>query len=712
MVDDTIDMRPSPAADVPALNTPRDGENDDVDPSRAALVTEWVKRVQKARGHWKDVFKRMEFCQQIATEGAEEPWLKGDLYVVPIVKRHIDQMVAVLYAKNPKATAQRRKRMMYKLWDGKPESVEAAVQAVQPPPPAPVAGLDGQPLVDPATGGPLMAPPPFEPDPNALALLAEIQSSVEYDTMVDRMAKTSEILFEYFTSEQAAGFKSQMKALVRRTKVNGVGWSKLCFQRELEKRPEISAQIDDTTSQISSLEQLSREVAEGETDDQSPKIEELRLLLRQLQDQEAIVVREGPVWDWPRSNEIIVDTKCRHLKTLAGARWVAHEFMLTPCEIEEIYGVDVGERFTKFEPEGSKENGSPESLCRVFEIQDKKNGQFLTVCEGYPDFLKEPAEPDVRIERFFTLFALVFNETERHDNPFPPSDVWVMRHLQAEYNRSREALREHRIAAAPQYLTKKGSMDEKDRAALSGAAPHSVIEVKTGPGEDPADLVKRMDKVGIDPNLYEVNQVYSDIQRVSGSQEANLGGTSQGTATESSIAENSRGVSISENVDDLDEFLTDMARSVGHLMLMELSRETVLEIAGPGAVWPDIAGNREEIAKDLALVIKAGSSGKPNAAAELANIERAAPYLMQLPGFNPRPLTRKYVDLLDLDFDESYIEGLPSITALNAAAGNPGQTTGNPATDPMAQGGKGAQNAPSPVVNEPGAQPAYPAPMA
>ncbi|HEY5798481.1 MAG TPA: hypothetical protein VIU82_26050 [Bosea sp. (in: a-proteobacteria)] len=722
MVDDTLDMKPAPAAyGAMAPKERSDDAKPEVDPARAALVAEWLKRAKRAKKKWETAFKRMDECQQLAAEGATEEWVKAGNYVVPVIVRHINQAVAQLYAKNPKAVAKRKKRMMYTLWDGRSDTLQAAMEAANPQPP--MDPMTGMPLAggptDPMTGAPL-AP---EPDPNAVAMIQEIAAVREQNDMIDRMGKTQELLWDYFTTEQSGGFKQQVKAAIRRTKVNSVSWCKLVFQRELEARPEIGAQIDDTTQQIARLEQLGREVEEGDTSEDSARVEELRLLLQQLQGKESIIVREGPVFDWPRSKDMYPDEKCTHLKTLFGAQALFHEFMLSPDEVESIYGVDVCGNYTEFKgddrgddekgerPKTSAGDETGKGRARVIEVQDKRNGQFLTICEGYPDFLKEPAEPDVKIERFFTGFPLVFNETENEKDIYPPSDVWLMRHLQFEYNRKREALREHCIAAAPNYVVRKGHLDKVDRAALQGAKAHEVIEVKTGAGEDVAAVIKRLEKANIDPNLYEVEQVFSDMQRVSGAQEANLGGTSDGTATESTIAEQSRTVSLSENVDDLDEWLSDIAAGTGQLMMLELSKETVQGIVGPGAVWPDMQTSREEIAQDLLLEIKAGSSGRPNAAAELAKLERAMPYIVQMPDMNPKVFAKRYLELLDIDVEDAFVEGLPSITALNSmmAKGGVQAGTGDPATDPNAQGQQGGQNAAQQPGRQAGPQPAFPA---
>src|SRR3546814_19167006 len=108
-----------------------------------------------------------------------------------------------------------------------------------------------------------------------------------------------------------------------------------------------------------------------------------------------------------------------------------------------------------------------------------------------------------------------------------------------------------------------------------------------------------------------------------------MGGMSGGTATESSIAEQGRISTISANVDDLDEFLTEVARATGQLMLLELDEATAKRIAGEGAVWPALS--REDVISEIFLTVKAGSSGRPNKAAEVANREPAFPVTLRLP---------------------------------------------------------------------------------
>lgn len=679
---------------------------DKVDPARKKLVSQWQKTVKADKKHWESVFKRMMKCEQLASEGANEAYIESDQYVVPIIVRHVNQSVAQLYAKDPRATAKRRKRLMYSLWDGKQESIQAAMQAIMPPEGFPTDPITGRPL-DPRTAL------PWEPDPESVALIQEVQAAVSEMARTDKLATTIELLWNYYTSESGAGFKEQMKFLVRRAKIHGVGYVKLAFQRELKPRPENAGAIDDSTNQLTKLDQLQAGLMKPENEGgfgkESAEAASVEFINKQLVEQQEIVVREGPIFDFPSGTEIIPSKKLRHLKTFVGAPHITHEFHKSAAEIERLYGVDIkgkGHAYNDGDAAPNKDGThTDETLYCVWEIQDKSTGQFLTICDGYYDFLKEPAEPDTRIERFWTIFPLVFNEVANDKKPFPPSDVWLLRHTQDGYNNSRESLKEHRTANRPGWVTSTDKLEKNETDKLGQRNAHDIIVLKhLQMGAKVEDLLQRLPTNPIDPSLYETRGFFEDVLRTVGAQEANLGGTSSSTATESSIAEQSRSASMADNVDDLDDLLTNLAKAFGQLCFLELGKETVQQIVGPGAIWPDMPQSREDIARDLLLEIKAGSSGRPNKAADLANLERAWPVLSATPGINPQPVAKKLAHLLDIDMEELYVEGLPSFNAMNALMGKPEPTS----SDPMAQGGMGGANVEAPPAPPQGGQPAYP----
>lgn len=166
-----------------------------------------------------------------------------------------------------------------------------------------------------------------------------------------------------------------------------------------------------------------------------------------------------------------------------------------------------------------------------------------------------------------------------------------------------------------------------------------------------------------------------------------MGGTSGATATETSIAESSRLSAIGSAVDELDDFLTQVAKFASHLLLAEMSQEKALEISGPGGVWPQLSGS--EVANDLWLEVRAGSSGRPNKAAELQNLERMLPFIMQMPGVKPKWILEQVVERLDDRIDplDAFDPMTPSIAAMNRQSSVSG---GDPADSPEQQDVEGA----------------------
>ncbi len=693
---DDLDQTEGGGPSVPEVPRGEPPSDRNVEPARSNLVGEWAKRIRKAKTHFEKDFKRMRRCQQIAAEGDDEAWIAKDKYTAPVLVRHVNYVVDKLYARNPRAVAKRKRKLMFQLWDGSPQTAEAALMQSQPQPTG-VVDMTGQPIMQPG-------------DPQAAAIIQEIQQVKTQIKMEEKLGKTLEILWDYYTSEQAQSFKKRLKKLVRRTKVNGVGFVKIDFQRALEPRPDVAAEIDDITSKIASIEEMT---ARGETGDLSPQdadVEALRLSLADLENQRMAIVREGVVFAFPRTTQVIVDPQCDDLDTFAGADWIAVEYDMTPGRVQSIYKVDVGKSYTSY---SDKDQPDAKGMCRIWEVWDRKNRQTFTICEGHQDFLREPQTPIVELDRFFPVFSLIFNGIEHDKKLYPPSDIWLARHAQRFYNTSREALEEHREANRPYYVGASGVLEEKDQRKLANHASFEYLELNVPATEsfDIQRIVQRGPSIPIDPNQYEVNPVFEDIQRTVGSQEANFGGATGATATESTIAEGSQSAGLASNVDSLDDLLSDLAHSFSHISLAELDIGTVKEIAGPGAVWPETPPTREQIAKDLTLTVKAGSSGRPNKAAELANMERGMPFIVQFPGLNPAPILEKYLELLDIDVEGAIVDGMPSITALNAMASGQaaGQATGDPQSDPNAQGPEGANNAEQPAGAAPGPQPAFPA---
>jgi hypothetical protein len=666
------------------------------DENRKAFVESLLGEIAADKKKWEPAFKRMRADMKFVRVQLPEEAEDDDRIKVNIVQRHIKQRVAALYAKNPVFIAQRRRRLDFKIWDEKRGSLEAAAAEVQQ---AAAAFETGQAL---------------PPSPETMALIQDIQEGISKRRQLDSVGRTLEVLFDHILDEQQPPFKPQCKQLVRRSVIAGAGYVKIAFQRQLNKRPDVEAKLSDITDRVAHFERLQADVADGEVDPNSAEVEELRQTLAQLQAEPDVVVREGLVYDFTSPLRVIPDRETRQLAVgFPGARRVTEEFLMTADEVKEVYGVDIGKDFVAHrESKDGKmtrmRSDAEKGKALVYECYDRKTGQLYVLCEGYGDFLREPAAPPLSyLEGYFPFVPLVFNPIEEEGEIFPESDVRLLRPIQREINRKAEAARQHRIASRPLYMARKGVYASEDDAKnLASHMPHEIIEfegLETGTKLD--TVFQPFPKVGVDPNLYETGPDLAAMQLVVGAQEANLGGTGGDSATESSIAEASRLASVASETDDLDDFLSILARMSGQVLLREMSVETVQRVAGAGAVWPEFAP--EEISEEIYLEIEAGSAGRPNRERDLANFERVAPFLLQTPGIDPEWLAKLQIKLLDarIDYSDAITAGLPSITTMNR------QTqvgTGDPATDPAQQGGAGAENAPNDDTSAGGPQAAMP----
>jgi hypothetical protein len=650
--------------------------------ARKALVKEWENKVCKAKKHWERPFKYMKEDTDFYM-GKQWPYAgeRDDRYVANLVQRHVQTRVASLYAKNPKAVAKRRNKLDFRMWNGEQSQLQEA-QAVNE-------------LTMAQTGG--------MQNPVSMAIMQDVQEGFAMRGKMDKVAKTLEIVFHYLLEHN--NFKTQMKQLVRRTCVTGAGFVKVGYQRSVGKRPEDVEKITDIKEQIRVLETLIQDQQDAKFDENHAKFEQMQLMLKELSEKQDAILDEGLVFDFPQTQNIIVDTRCRQLKGFIGAEWVAQEFLLTLDEVKEVYQVDLGTTYTRQEPipqtwQADRNKEDETNVCRIWEIYSKRDCMKYVIAEGYPDFLVEPSCPEIKLKRFWPFFTLVFNEVESDRDIYPPSDIRMLRPIQLEYNLARQRLREHRNANRPLYVIPVGALNESDVKKLMDRQPNEVIQLNSlQPGQDVGTIIQQVKPVPIDPTLYDVSPLMEDMFRVVGSQEANLGGTTGSTATEVSVAESSRMSSIGSNVDDLDDFLTELCRSAGQILLTNMDPMTAEKIAGPGASWPTMSA--QEIADELMLEVAAGSSGRPNKAAEIANFERLAPTIMQIPGIDPSWFAKEAIRRLDdgLDLTEAIKAAIPSIVAQNAMEQAQQTAMGEPAL----QGGSGALNTPTPTTSAPGA---------
>jgi len=660
-----------------------DTEAGDVPEARRRLVQQQLAQIRQAKVHHGPAFKRMKEDMQTAKDGtSQKNFLGGKKYVANIIHSFLKNRVSKLYAKNPRAYYSKRPRREFQYWDGKIESIQLIIDTA-------------------ASGMPLM--------PMDQLVLEDFKNGMALSKLYDGMGDTLVKAFNYYISEQKPKFKTQMKQLVRRTLICSVGYIKLGYQRELQRRTEAQAALDDITLKLQNMQRLVDGVQTGDVTDSDPEMEELRLQLQQMKDDPSTmeIIREGLVFDFPRSMSIIIDPACENLQGFVGAGWIAHEIFMPPCEVKEIYGIDLKKgNFTAYERKANIKDGGYQSarsenvnedlnrmMACLYELYDKKTGMVYVLCDGYADYLEEPGAPNVQVEGFWPIYALVFNGIEDEKEIYPKSDVRLAVPMQDEWNRSREGLREHRQAARPRYVAPRGALEEADKRVLRGLGAHETAEVSMGQNLKISDVIQQVPSSGVDNNLYDTTHLMTDFNLVVGASESSMGGTSGVTATEVADASSSTMSTIESNIDDMDDLLTEIARDGGQILMLNATADKVKEIVGPGAIWPESEFTRDKVAKELYLEIEAGSSGKANKALEIANFERINPAMLQMPGLNKKAWLKEGIKRLDDKLNpDDFIDDSMSVVAMNAMRLPAG---GDPSAIPEQQGGNGGQNAPN-----------------
>jgi len=698
--------------------TPKANPEADTPQARQERVRKLLGMVKADIKHWNYAFERMKYWRRFARgyqwphTSREELAEEDRRYVANVTMRHLKQRTASIYAKNPVFMYRRSPQMTRRIWDGTPEALASAIER---------AGSDQ------------------DADGSALAIVQDAMRSRAEGEVSEKVGETLTNLYTYFVREQMPPTKKMMKRQVMMALSCGVGYVKQTFQRSTERDPDVARQIADHMGLLQNIERLSREAQEGDIHADSAEMEELREKITALESEPELVIREGLALDYPDSTNIVPDQNLEYLPGFVGCSYVTERYCLTAEAVREIYGKDVSKdavRYrdddlmapTRLGPGSNSTEKSDRETVRVYDIWHRADDMVYTICDGYPDFLQEPHRPTTYTERFYPWFVYAPNALDENEDPFPPSDVELIMSQQMEINRAGEGLRQHRYAARPSWVTGQ-NIQEADASVLQGREAHSITVLRgLGEGERISDKLQPFPAPPIDPNLYNTGPSFQDILRSVGAQEANLGGVSGGTATESSIAESSRQSALESAIDELDDLLTEMARAGGQILLAEMSQEKVMEIVGPGAIWPTLT--REQIAKELTLEAVAGSSGNPNQAQQVAMIERIYPLLFQLQGVSVGRMVKHAIRVLDdrANFEDWIdMNSLPVTAILGQLQAQMNSGGGGPRSPEGAEGGSNAPRAPGreqgppqpgqagmgspmPSPAQPGAAPSFPAP--
>ena len=626
-------------------------------------VKSWNDKISKGKEKFKPDFERMEengaFVSGRQWPGQKKIQTKD--YVANVILKVIKGMEAALYARNPKVSATKRKRLDFEIWDEKIESLQAAVAATMHAVPAmtPEQDLQNQKIKQ-----------------QAQALLKDVEIGKKFQQTVDKVAATLEIVDQWMIDNIEPDFVKQMKQLVFRALVCCVGYVEQDWQRQYEH----AFGSTETESSIGGMAKKAQHIIdqhdEKKIKSDSKEMVDLHAaalsIVQSALNDDQNNVHERICLSFPQSTSIIPDPDCTNIDGWVGADWISHEY-ITPVDKVNEYFELTGEDALKMEGgtkiydasgEPSDKQGNPPAeadqnkkpRCALRHVWVKSTKSEFWIVDGHKKFIKKPAPIWPETNQLWPIHALVFNNVESNESEknkvsiFPPSHVDMLKSAQVEWNKARDNLSAQRDQNVPFYGVNAGKLPESDMKKLQDHKRGEVIPFKgLAENQSISDVVKSFQHEKIDPAAYDVAPMLQDLLYVTTGEQSAPG--KKESATSASIQEHARNAVLSSEVANLDSLLSVLARQRSEILLGELTPENAKRIAGRGAAWPSEPKERQEFIQAMYLDVKAASSGRPNQALRVANMEKVGPLMLQA-GANPKAMVRALVHALDETMDE------------------------------------------------------------
>jgi hypothetical protein len=444
----------------------------------------------------------------------------------------------------------------------------------------------------------------------------------------------------------------------------GPGWIKVTWQESSGLSQITTQQIDDLNGQLSKLAANQVALAQDQVADVDAKKAEIQNQLAGLSSQVEVLTR-GLAIDFVAAEDVTVSTEVPSIPNdYKNASWIDHRIFLTMedarAKFPELSGDgdddklkkathyfkrkpveteanDIGKASTLTENDADQyttgTNGGAttdieESSVCVHETQSKTLNQIITTIEGIDTYARKPYAPDPQTSRFYSLF--LYSPTKVDGERHPQSMILRTQDLLEDMSRLYSNRSLHRSRCIPKTAFNKRNMDPKDAAALEGATTGEMVGIDlVDPQADIRTALTPVAYAQIDQALYDDSQTRAELERAWGIQEA-LSSSIQTakTATEAEIQKTGTEARTGYMRDCLDEMFNDLAEYTAEIALQKLEKDDAIRIAGPFAFWPDQL-DVSDLSTLVLVQIRAGSSGKPNTAAQRQAWATTAPLVQQ-----------------------------------------------------------------------------------
>lgn len=477
----------------------------------------------------------------------------------------------------------------------------------------------------------------------------QVDESNTYQMQV--FARTLEIVISSVWKK--GKLKKAARTGVRSVLSNSEGWFKATFVSEKKPQPEVEAALNDaqeTHQRIIAQQKLLEDPQNQDPETLEIEKAEKQALIDSLQEKLELAVNKMFVIDYVETENIQVSTDVNRIENYLDADWIGNELFFVKedalARFDRLTVEDLKSAKTYYQrapkelttrdsdnalPQGTLTAESAQSFTtntssqespgfvRVIEIWDRRDKQIRTIIDGVKCWAKEPYAPPYPTSRFYPYFYFSFYEVDgqRH----PQSLSWRLYKLQDEYASTRSNFRLTRERSIPGVLFNATMLDEVEAKKLQESKSQEYTALRpSNPDQPLANLFAPKPVQGIDMRLYDPSLILSDMERISGVQEA-LSAAISGpgnpkTATEANIQQSGTQARTTSNRDNVETMLTDLAEYTAEQALQCLQIRDVQRLAGAKAFWPENM-DIEDLFTLVEVQIEAGSTGKPRQATDM-----------------------------------------------------------------------------------------------
>lgn len=464
---------------------------------------------------------------------------------------------------------------------------------------------------------------------------------------------------------KVAKLKKTARRMVRSALTVGAGWMKALMWSKKRPQPKLEKQLRDAEDAAARLTAMSLALQTDPGDDPDVQNANIQLQIAGLKANIERATKIGLSTDFVRAEDMQVSLDVSCVSDHLDAAWNSEDMYVPATELIQRFprltavdakaatlyyqkntatnakgdtlqaatGDEAADgQYSKSQPGALSSSGTkPVQFNKVVELWDSRDSNIKTMVDGVDRWAVEPYTPPQATNRFYPYFHLEFYPVDgfRHAQSLPGR----LKKLQDEYSAARSNQRLTRERSIPGLIFNAGALSPEDATKLSASVIAEMVPLKLTDINVPIQTVIMAKPLPtIDVRLWDTSSIRSDMEALSGVQEAlQQGSQSQQpkTATEAQIEQSGFTTRTGADRDALEDVLVDLAQYTSEASIQEIPATEAQRLAGAEAFWPE-GMDVQDLLTMVNVEISAGTTGKPNTAAEKQNWATILPLLQKL----------------------------------------------------------------------------------